>query len=399
MLGINHSMPSDVKHSHGCESSSSSVKTKDLNQVISQPNRITIDTAPSDPSRSAIAEVGNFLKSYLKDFDPTAFKGMMLSHLNTLNLLDQNGEIVIPSLKAKQDSIIPPDLKKEDCEKFIDEIVSANKSNEYLEAFLSQATKGHFSKLEGKIKNEGSKVIPETIAYAIVLEGITSAMKDDYKIIEDLSRYWVNKRKPIRLTKHFNWFEIAKIFSVEIPMRQITKFHRKGKIHKNFLRYLLPLNIMEAFMSDRFKGFRGNAKAGWTLAVNNPKRKLNGDGTDGVSYWSQDKKSINFNLPKSKKWDDLYQTWNMSFISDYNILPLMMPKLLIPSVANYKNNPDEYIYNRALALYVHIYFVLFDRVNKSENGITEMDWADKELTKLWGEMNKESSLKYSQARS
>lgn len=76
------------------------------------------------------------------------------------------------------------------------------------------------------------------------------------------------------------------------------------------------------------------------------------------------------------------------------MIPYFMTKLLIPQVSGYQDTPEEYLYNRALALYTHVYFTVFSRIENEELGKERIQWNDTDLTLLWGKVNKESSRKY-----
>lgn len=362
------------------------------NIVTTEPCQST--PAFSMPTSDGVREVGEFLKTYLEGFDQAEFKQSMQQHLETLRLVDQNGEFIVDSLKGKGNLIFPKSFTKSDCEAFIDESVQANSSNFYLQKFLERAKEqNNFDQLKAKLQESGQKTIPNVLAYAVVLNGLTKAMVEDYHVIEDLTKEWDKHRKKLNIFKYFDWFEAAKIYSVRFPMNDVIKTHKKGRPLRNFLRWMLSVNILEATLSDRLRGFRGNASAGWTLALNNP--KLEKTDTGHYSTSTLDHGSIGLNLPNSKEWAHLYQSWNANFVGKYDdIFPYMLAKLLIPAVANYDAAPKHYIYQRAMALYVHVYFVLFDRVAKVNEGTGDSGWADKALLKLWGEVNKESAQHY-----
>ena len=100
-------------------------------------------------------------------------------------------------------------------------------------------------------------------------------------------------------------------------------------------------------------------------------------------------------MPASQQWTDLYSTWNMAFVSHYDNFAYVIPKLLIPSVSGYHDNPKGYIYTRSLALYIHLYSRFLAKGEAIQAGVEDpFKWYDVGLTSLWGEVNKESSLDY-----
>ena len=67
-----------------------------------------------------------------------------------------------------------------------------------------------------------------------------------------------------------------------------------------------------------------------------------------------------------------------------------MPKLLIPSVSNYQDNPAEYLHNRVLAFYTFIHW----KINWNLLNDELIDWSEEALTKDWGRANKLSKQDY-----
>ena len=80
------------------------------------------------------------------------------------------------------------------------------------------------------------------------------------------------------------------------------------------------------------------------------------------------------------------------FISDmeYGVLfsnfglPMVLPKLFIPEVADYQKEPGVYIYRRAIALYLHLNYGAFEAVRCAKEKEVGIDWYDKKLTDFWG---------------
>ena len=132
-----------------------------------------------------------------------------------------------------------------------------------------------------------------------------------------------------------------------------------------------PLDIAEAVLADGLHGFSKNARAGLELDLH-PATKV---------WVSGDNRSVNFNL--SQDWDSLYESWNMAFIAGNRPNhQLLFPKLLIPQVIDAK--PEEYIYNRALALWLTENFQLFNRIEKKAPVVIP---GGAEMAKRWGEIN------------
>ena len=95
-----------------------------------------------------------------------------------------------------------------------------------------------------------------------------------------------------------------------------------------------------------------------------------------------------------KEWADLYQVWNMAFVSQIDNYPFWIAKLLIPQVSDYKDRPEEYIYRRALALYTSEHYILFGGRDDKRQGIPTINWPDKALTAAWGKANASAAVAY-----
>jgi hypothetical protein len=195
------------------------------------------------------------------------------------------------------------------------------------------------------------------------------------------------------MNEHFDLFEKAKKLSVDYPIERFLEIHRTGEVPADFLRVMFPVNILEAAALDLKLGNVDNAKVGWTLAVNRPGGSPNEATGAGPARFAEDGQGIEFHVPLAREWADLYSTWNLAFVSHYEHFPYVMAKLLIPNVADYQDAPEDYMYNRALALYTHINFALLGRIN---GGVSKdsMSWASEEMTENWGRVNNESRHDY-----
>jgi hypothetical protein len=157
---------------------------------------------------------------------------------------------------------------------------------------------------------------------------------------------------------------------------------------------------MEAVLEDTRLGFTDNARAGMSMAVNPPgDTKANPKTGAGPSRFTPDHKAILYFPPLPRQWVDLYSTWNLAFVSHYPDHPFFFAKLLTPQVGCYQAAPEGYLYNRGMALYTHIYFTLFTRLDRKAKkpALADMDWSNKDLTKLWAKVNAASAHAYDEA--
>ena len=260
-----------------------------------------------------------------------------------------------------------------------------------LHEFISTALKEN---LLPEPTEAGQKLILRSLNHMVILDALTKGMADDPQVMEDIRNHLLNKRKEIGIRDGFltsaydifkaeakvegkpqdGLFGAVKTKSVDVAIDLFLELRKHGQVSKlDSLKAstLLEVNIAEAILADVVCGYRNNAIAGMDLDLH-PASKV----------WLSDKThAVNYGL--SQSWDSLYESWNMAFITQCTNPQLLFPKLLIPEVINAK--PEEYIFNRALALWLTLNFDHFRAVEKKEAVLLP---GGKEITKRWGEINR-----------
>lgn len=341
-------------------------------------------------------KIANKIKEYLNGFDEKKMHSQMIKHYTLLHLIDKEEKWATPRLQKISQELLPSDLTEIKSKAFVDEMAKLAESNPYLMNFLKKAQNEKFEHLSEKVRMEGKIVFPDIIAYANVLERLTKAMYENPNIIEECSEVFRKAREGSNSFKYKSLFHRVKFMSVQYPIRKIIiKCHKTGIVPAGMLGNVVALNILEAIIDDYISGYKNNARAGWSLAINRGgSKRYNPKTGAGPSCWSVDKKGICVSMPMPKKWADLYQTWNMAFVSNIPDYPYVIPKLFIPQVAAYQEKPTEYMYNRALALYLHLNHAAFNYANKLKMNESVIQWRDHKLTSLWGKSNAESAQKF-----
>ncbi|MEC8052743.1 MAG: hypothetical protein VX210_18245 [Myxococcota bacterium] len=338
--------------------------------------------------------IGGVVKATLRDVSDAQTKAMMTAHLQQMKLIDADGKWAHPKLAALAPVLLPENVSTRDMVKLVDAMVENAAENPYLSQVLASADRGDVSKLYKHVRREGAKEFPNVVAYAMVLQNLTKAMHEDYTVLEACQKVWIKGREGLDVAKLFGIFELVKLKSVEYPMNEFLRAHREGKVEPNMLRTMLSVNILEAMALDAKLGNWDNAAAGWALAKHRAGGAEDAATGAGPARFASDSDAIEFNMPLTKEWADLYSTWNMGFVSHYSYFPYVMAKLLIPEVSDYQDKPNEYIYDRALALYAHLHFSLFGRSGHGEVSVNSMNWATDELTDHFGEVNRASANDY-----
>lgn len=342
-------------------------------------------------------QITNSIKDSLCGFDEYKMHKQMFKHYKLLHLINDNEEWATPELQEISHELLPRDMTEVKSKDFVDAMAFLVEKNLYLVNFLNRARKLRFEHLALKVEKEGGQLFPDIIAYATVLDRLTKATYDNPKILEGCVEIFKEARLKSHASKYTSLFFKIKFFSVEYPIKLFLNYHKTRIIPENSGRFELTVNILEAVIGDYILGFKDNAKAGLTLAFHRTGSKYYDPHTGcGPSTWSDDKKAISMSMPMTKEWCDLYQTWNMAFVSTLKDFPYIVPKLLIPQVASYHDVPTSYMYKRVLALYLYLNYASFSYVEKAKNHEKITDWSDKKLSSLWGKINLENSKSYNQ---
>ncbi len=366
----------------GCGSAGDQAESVDVN----------ISAAAIAPAK----RVASLIKSKVEVRSVDEMKALMKRQYVKTHLMNRNGEWQLEALNPISEKLLPSDLSMPAILDFIDRVAAHVEDNPYAVAFLEKASQEEFGTLIQKLETEGDTVIPQVVAWALAMENITKAEIDDPTLIELLSDFWIKEREKEGINlRSTGLFGIVKLMSVEAPIRKIIEFHKTKKLDPKFLRGMLPLNIFEAITADKVMGNPDNAAAGWPLYKNAPAEPENPSLGTGPATFSDDGMKIEVRMALPKQWADLYQVWNMAFLTQIDNYPFWMVKLLIPQVSDYNDYPEEYIYRRALALYTAEHYIFLGGKEDARDGIPTINWPDKTLTAFWGKMNKSAADDYS----
>jgi hypothetical protein len=340
-----------------------------------------------------------FVADVIKKNDIQIFVDLMTQYYRVLRLLrDQSW--VSPKLEEKSNYLLPPQITHDEIVVFVDETIDLSLRNNYLKKLLGQisAYNADISRSESKIEIIDESLILSVVAYAFVLDRLTSLMSEDYRFIDEMVSHLANQANAWEFFKQKRFFTFMKVRSIEAPfIRRVPKFFQTGSVPTAFASKALVVNVLEAVVVDLMRGNINNALSGLVLAFHPPgSRKINEKTGAGPTKFSQDGKNLSFSYPLSKDWADLYGLWNLSFCNFFPRWPFVSVKLLIPRVARYQDEPETYLYNRTLALYVHCYFSLFaasalagDRKNPYN-----LDFHNEKLFSLMSSVSRKSGLEY-----
>ncbi len=337
--------------------------------------------APVGPRDDAFERTAAWVRASI----PSGYDGVaeLTEHLQTLRLLDARGHFAIPAL-APLGLLAPFDPAV-----VIDRVRDAASLNPYLARFVMAASERSFVAFAHP---ERSAVVTSALSYLVLLDRLTRALHDDWRLYAQVHEHY-RAQSAGRAARGLRAFDRVKFATVEqVVSRDIRAFER-GTVDPAMGSVLVPLNVFEAIVEDLRLGYVDNARAGLTLLVNRPRDVADPRTGLAPARFSADRGSIVFGLPLARQWADLYTTWNLAFSSHYERFPFPMAKLLTPPVLGYQSKPDEYLYFRRLALYLHLGFAAFGRAD-GRRPFPSLDWSDRELTTLWGACNRESAREY-----
>lgn len=343
-------------------------------------------------------EVADWLKSSVQNVPRDQLGQNIKRHCMRLKLIDREGQWKINQLRAHQERICPTVIKLDQLNSLIDESAYNLQFNPMLGNFLKQAKGSKISRFQTAITTKKDLHVGELVTWAYVLEQITALELEDPKNLRLLHNHWTNQRRQegFKLPKNItDVFGTIKLASVEKPIVDLVSFFDKCRpLDSKFAQGFLPLNIGEAIIADRLMGHKENSEAGKPLFDNKPGDATNTILGTGPATFSKDGRKIEIRMSLPKQWADLYQVWNMAFVSQVGDAPFWWVKLMIPSVSAYKDAPEEYIYRRVLALYTSMIHggLLSDEYN--EGRLDRINWTDNDLTNLWGVHNKRASDSY-----
>lgn len=232
-------------------------------------------------------------------------------------------------------------------------------------------------------------VLPDVVSYAYVLEHMNREIVNNPCFLEAMCSHLesLNARPD-----QAGFMQKVKYYSVKVAVDEARRALRKGKVNADFASYVLPVNIAEATALEWWYQHSGNAQAGKTLMRHC---------LDANASYRTGQKPAQFNVagsallltpPLPKDWAKLYAVWNMGFVANLRAYPFHMAKLMIPSVNNFYAEPGQYIFNRAMGLYVHVHYLLLSL--KDDQEFREMDFHNEVVASAFSRANGRSAAAY-----
>jgi len=345
-------------------------------------------------SYSTEQAIANKIKATLVNITKLKVTKMMMRHLNQMQLYNKVDGWAHPRLKAIEHNLLPRKLDGSDLSRMVDKIARNVKKNKYLNKFLTLADPLDFTDLISKVTSEGAKVLPDVVAYAMLLNRLVGAMLKDREVLRTCSDIWRDLYNPwsflnmsqLKKQNIFSPFDVKKAISIDGTVEEILDDLEFGVVDPETGQKSLPFNINLAKVRDKHLGNFKNAGVAATLARHPPGSRVNNCTGERPTRISADGKYIEFCMAFPQQWADLYQTWNMAFVTNYNSWPYFLAKLLIPNV--------RYLHIRILGLYIHINWWWTGYMFGFKIPVPDINWINPTLTRSWGKVNYESAMDY-----
>lgn len=321
----------------------------------------------------------------------------MANHYRVWQLLRDNRTWASPLVESYAFTLLPESVSLSDCHAFINRMMDLFLRNPFLVRFLDKASGKAFPVLRHRLQTEGCEVITDALAFAMALERLTRACYQDALFFEECIRILRERSKKQKSWNAIPLFYQIKAISLEPVIRSMIGAHKRPpeKLGKSSGSRALQINILEATFSDWLMGLNDNAMTGWVLAIHKAgKHRVDPATGAGPNFWEESRKAFGIRPPLPEKWVDLYQAWNMAFVSKMYDFPYIIAKLLIPQVADYSGHPETYMYNRVIALYLYMSYFSFDTADPERRRLIRMRWDDEQLTRLWGKINRDCGREY-----
>lgn len=333
-----------------------------------------------------------FIQSAIEPLSVDFFQSSMRGKYKTLRLRDDSSWKT-KKLGALEGVLFPHST--DTVRDFLHEVTYCVKKNPYLVEAINAFTQEEFLCLQEKLQQDGSLMIGDIVAHAMVLENLTREFAKDITMFDEVNALWDEEKKKIQPYKNFSHFSFIKYCTLN-RLQCVSQTFNENKINADFLTFGLPLNILEAAFTDLLAGNFKNFFAGLVLAANGPIAEKNDALGTGPAFLTKDvhgRQAFNLSPPRVKEWNDLYTVWNLGFLSTYKHFPYIMTKLLIPAVNGHMLAPNAYMSHRGIALYTQLTYDLFLQYDGGFK-MAINQWKINKITSNFGYVNRQSAKDY-----
>jgi len=328
-------------------------------------------------------------------------RDLLVSVLQQFEVIDPQLNFRIQFEQGEISTLLPREFDGSFFSELISKVGESAEENTYLASFLNELSKEDWSQITcclGESRFQQYQALATLLTFAYALEKINTLANLSPENLRVLVTHYQRIRKEKNYYRLGNLLGMIKLHSIELPLVRFLKAHKKRKMGASFAKFLLSFNIFEALLVDLATGFWDNAKVAWTLIKFPPNFKaffFRSFKKGAGSRFSDDNYFLELSPPNPREWADLYQVWNMAFVSQFEGALFLLVKLFIPSVAGYNERPQQYMHRRITAMHFAMHFLDFTNHHSYlPININKTSALSKELTKKWTKHNREAARKY-----
>jgi len=218
-------------------------------------DNVDLQLVEPDENSDAVEKIVHRVKSSVFGLKREEFLSLMIHEYQKLQLLDSEEKWRSPYYAEYKSRLLPDDLHMADVLKFLDRIGDAARKNPYLLKFLNEAGPAELRPLQEYLDREGDQVLPRVVAYALVSETICQIQMEDVDFLQATYDIFRQARKDLDVDFFdMNLFGYAKLTTVESPIEEFIEIRKSGRVEPDYLRKILPINIVEAIYTDKYLG-------------------------------------------------------------------------------------------------------------------------------------------------
>ena len=268
----------------------------------------------------SIKSIAETVNGFLMELTPENIIEKIELHYKVLGLMDSGGEWVHRYFKSGSNGhyFLPRNnITSQDLVLLVNDMAKNADKNPYIRKALEFLKQGNYQKLEQKLNEEGENVIVNVVTFSMVLEKLTSAMKENWRFLKVCNKIW-SEYDSLEKIQGFDPtgfvrdpFAIAKALTIEQTMKTHIQILETKDVPPSYGINALSFNIMEAVILDERLGNLDNAETGKILAkyVHTPE-KDNRTGS-GPCQLTENQQRTECAQPLTLQWADLYSTWNL----------------------------------------------------------------------------------------
>ncbi|MEO1334851.1 MAG: hypothetical protein AAFV29_04375, partial [Myxococcota bacterium] len=194
-------------------------KTRDQTKVVARAQMFRVDSNPI-----SVASIASGLTARMRATPASVLAERFNVYTNLLRLPDMLRQAVEPIVRAALVERILPSPDHSEVADLIEQSARHAQRNPFLVQVIAELGCNGLTDLGPKKTTAWSKDAVDVIAYALVLERLTVACRQDWRVMKAFMRYWRGMRKQLKWRAYAQRFLVLKLLSVEYPLAQLLRY-------------------------------------------------------------------------------------------------------------------------------------------------------------------------------